>query len=242
MIGVVLWAALSAAPLGACADRAACRFKVTEQPELTDALAGLGLTVGELKAEPLKRPGGDTAFSLTLTRQAEQVVVKAVSLQREASLYGEGAAKVRPVPKPEWKQRALVSAVKVAVVKALEDLAGRISGVRKVTISAQLSALDLKTKEHVEKSLMPCLKSLFNLVGPVTSPTLEAGYLDETLEYLPEKEEPRLSLEWQVARVRSAMLSGPRAVCSVAGSPLQGWSSFVAADALNGAVVVSFKR
>ena len=130
MIGVVLWAVLSAAPLGACADRAACRFKVVEQPGLTEALAGLGLAVGELKAEPLKRPGGDTAYSLTLTRTEDQLVVKAVSLQREASLYGEGAAKVWSVPKPEWKQRALVSAMKVAVVKALDDLAGRISGVR----------------------------------------------------------------------------------------------------------------
>jgi hypothetical protein len=114
--------------------------------------------------------------------------------------------------------------------------------VRKVTLSAQLTGLDAKGRDHVEKSLLPCLKSLFDLVGAVTTPAMEAGYLDESLEYLPEKDEPRVSLDWQVARVRSAILGGIRAKCSVAGSPLQGWSTRVAADQINGAVVVSFKR
>ena len=242
MIAVVLVALLSGAPIGACADRAACRFKVGDEPALKEGLEGLELIAGELKAEPLKRPGGDLAFSLSLVQTGQTVVVKAVSLQRPAAIYGEATAKVLAVGKPEWRQRALVSAVKVAIPKALEDLAARISGVRKLMLSAQLSGLDLKTREHVERSLLPCLKSLFDLVGPVTSPASQAGYLDEALEYLPEKDEPRVSLDWQVARVRSAMLGGLRSKCSVAGGPLQGWSTFVAADALNGAVVVSFKR
>lgn len=242
MIGLVLVAVLSGAPIGACADRAACRFKLGDEPGLKEALAGLGLTAGELKAQPLQRPGGDLAFSLALTRQGDQLVVRAVSLHRPAAIYGEGAAKVAAVPKPEWKPRAQVSAAKVAIGKALEDLAARISGVRKVTLSAKLSGLDLKSREHVESALLPCLKSLFDLVGPITAPSAQAGYLDEALEYLPEKDEPRESLEWQVARVRAAMLGGTRSTCSVAGGPLQGWSTFVTADPLNGAVVVSFKR
>jgi hypothetical protein len=242
MIGVVLVAVLSGAPIGACADRTACRFKLADDPSLQQALAALGLTSGELKAEPLKKPAGDLAFSVSFTRVDDQVVVKAVSLHRPPSIYGEGAAKVLPVNKPEWKQRALVSALKVALGAALEDLAGRISGVRKVKLSAQVNGLNLKTREHVEKSLLPCLKSLFDLVGPVTSAEEQSGYLDESLEYLAEKDEPRVSLDWQAARLRAAILGGTRSKCSVAGSPLQGWSTFVTADALNGAVVVSFKR
>jgi hypothetical protein len=241
MIGVVLVAVLSGAPLGACADLTACRFKVGDEPALKEAMAALGLTSGELKAEPLKKPAGDLAFSLGFTRVGEQVVVKAVSLHRAAS-YGEGSAKVMAVKKPEWKQRALVSALKVAIPKALADLSARIAGVRKVTLSAQLTGLDAKTRDHVERSLFPCIKGLFDQVGPLTTAEVTAGYLDESLEYLPEKDEPRVSLDWQVARVRSAILGGTRSKCSVAGSPLQGWSTFVTADVLNGAVVVSFKR
>jgi hypothetical protein len=242
MIASVLILVLSGAPIGACADRAACRFKVGDDAALKEALAGLELTAGELKAEPLKKAGGDLAFALSSSRQGEQVVVKATGLQRAATVYGEGAAAVMAVKKPQWKQRALVSALKVAIGRALEDLAARISGVRKVTLSAQLTGLDLKGREHVERSLLPCLKGLFDLVGPVTSPVVSAGYLDEPLEYLPEKDEPRVALDWQVARVRAAMLAGPRSKCSVAFGPLQGWSTLVNADVLNGAVVVSFKR
>lgn len=233
---------LTGVPVGACADKAACRFKVGDEPALKDALAALQLATGELKAEPLKKPSGDLAFALTLSLKGEQVSVRAVSLHRPAAIWGEGVAKVAAVPKSEWKQRALVSAVKVAVGRALEDLQQRIAGVRKVTLSAQLNGLDLKGREHVEQSLLPCLKSLFDLVGPISVPAVAAGYLDEAIEYLPEKDEPRESLHWQVARVRSAMLGSARSKCSVVSTPLQGWSTIVTADELNTAVVVSWKR
>lgn len=227
---------LAAAPLGPCGDRAVCRFTVPD--ELKEAAVGLGLVVGELKAEPLKKPLGDVAFALTATGPT----VKALSLHRPAAIYGEAAAKVMAVKKPEWKQRALVSAQKVAIVKAMEDLAARISGVRKVTLSAQLSGLDEKGRDHVEKSLMPCLKGMFDLVGALSASTVNGGYVDETLEYLPEKDEPRVSLDWQVARVKAAIIGGPRAKCGVAGTSLQGMSTLVSADTVNQAVVVRFKR
>jgi len=231
---------LSAAPMGACADRAVCRFTVSD--ELKEAAAGLGLVAGELKAEPLKKPSGDVAFALTSAVAAGQVGVKAVSLHRAAAVYGEASAKVMAVKKPEWKQRALVSAQKVAIAKAMEDLTARIAGVRKVTLSAQLSGLDEKGRDHVEKSLMPCLKGLFDLVGALSVPGVSAGYFDEVLEYLPEKDEPRVSLDWQVARVKAAIIGGPRAKCGVAGTSLQGMAALVTADPVNQAVVVRFKR
>ena len=106
----------------------------------------------------------------------------------------------------------------------------------------RITGLDPKAREHVESALLPCLKSLFNLVGPLTSPAAAGGYLDESREYRPEKEEPRQSLDWQVGRIQAAMLGGLRSKCSVGGSPLQNWSTFVSADRLNRAVVVSFKR
>ncbi len=242
MSAIILCAVLTATPLGACADRALCRFKLSDEPALKEALNGLSLTAGELKVEPLKRPGGDVAFGLTMASNGREVVVKVVSLHRKDTLYGEARAKVMAVSRPEWKERALVSAARVAIPRALEDLAGQISGVRKVTLSAQVSGLDLKAREHVERSLLPCLKSLFDLVGPVTSAEAAAGYLDESLEYLPAKDEPRASLDWQVSRMKSAMLGGVRSKCAVSGSPLQGWSTFVTSDVLNGAVVVSWKR
>ncbi len=241
MIAAALVAVLGAAPLGACADRAACRF-TTADAALQEALTGLGLTVGELKAAPLKRPGGDLAFSLSAALTGQTVVVKAVSLQRPATIWGEGTARVLPVEKPQWKDRALRSAYKVAVPKALEDLRARIEGRRKLTLSLKVSGLDAKTRDHAEKSVLPCLKALYELVGPVTTPEVSGGYLNEAIEYLPEKDEPREPLLWQVGRVREAMLGGIRSKCSVAGTPLQGWSTRVAADELNGAVVVSFSR
>lgn len=240
MIGLLVGLLVQAAPLGACADRAGCRFKA-EGP-MADAVVALGLAVGELKAEPLKKPGGDVAFTAAFSVAGDQATVKVVSLHRPAAVWGEGAAQVQDVAKPEWKQRALRAALKVALPRALEDLQLRIAGVRKVTLSAQLNGLDAKARDHVERSLFPCLKQLFDLTGPVTAPAPNAGFLDEALEYVPEKNEPRQSLEWQVGRVRDAMLGGVRAKCGVGGTPLQGWATSVAADPLNRAVVVSFRR
>jgi hypothetical protein len=242
VIAVVLVTLVSAAPVGACVDRAACRFKVGEDAALKEAVEALDLSVGELKAEPLKRAGGDLAFALTSDRRDGLVVVKAVSLQRPATIWGEASARVLAVSKPEWKQRALVAAIKTAVPRALEDLQVQIAGVRKLLLSVRVSGLDGKTRDHAEKALLPCLKSLYELTGPVSAPELKAGYLDEAIEYLPEKDEPRDSLAWQVGRVREAMLGGLRSRCSVGGGPLQGWATSVTADEINRAVVVSFKR
>lgn len=241
MLGLVTAALLAAPPVGACADRAACRFKA-EGP-MAEAVAAVGLVVGELKAEPLKKGGGDLAFSAAFTVVGTQAVVKVTALQRAPGTFGEAAATVQQdLAKPEWKQRALLAALKVALPKALVDLQSRIAGVKRVTLSAQLNGLDPKARDHVERSLFPCLKGLFDLSGPVTAPVAGPGFLDEAIEYVPEKNEPRQSLEFQVARVRDAMLGGVRAKCGIAGTPLQGWSTTVAADTVNGAVVVSFRR
>ena len=242
MIGVVLASVLSTAPLGACADRAACRFTVVEDAPLKEALGALELTVGELKAPLLKRAGGDLAFAVSSQLHGGDVVGKVTSLQRPATIWGEGTARLVAVPRPEWKPRALGSALRTAVPRALEDLKVRIDGVRKLMLSVKIAGLDAKAREHAEKSLLPCLKSLYSLVGAVSTPELKGAYLDEALEYLPEKDEPREPLAWQVARVRDAMLGGVRAKCTVWGGPLQGWSTLVTGDDLNGAVVVSFKR
>ena len=56
------------------------------------------------------------------------------------------------------------------------------------------------------------------------------------------KDEPRDALAYQVEQVKQALLGGPRAPCSVFGTPLQGYSTVVRADALNRAVVVTFRR
>lgn len=242
MIGLLLASVVSAGPIGACADRAACRFRTGADADLKEALAGLELTAGELEAAPLKKAGGDLAFSLSAVRRGEEVVVKALSLQRPATIWGEAAVHVMQVPKPQWEKRAVISALKTAVLRALEDLRTRIDGVRTLRLSVRTSGLDGKARDHAERALLPCVKSLFELVGPVTSPELNGGYLDEAIEYLPAKEEPHQALQWQVARVREAILGGLRSKCTVWGSPLQGWSTFVAADEVNGAVVVSFKR
>ena len=66
MIALVLWGVLSAVPVGACADRAACRFRVGNDAALGEAVRALGLTVGELKAPTLKSLEGDLAFELSL--------------------------------------------------------------------------------------------------------------------------------------------------------------------------------
>ena len=170
MIAWVAALVFAAPPLGACADRAACRFKA-EGP-MAEAVAGVGLVVGELpKAEPLKKAGGDLAFAAAFTATGTQVVVKVTALQRAAGTLGEASATVQQdLAKPEWKQRALVVALKVALPRALADLQSRIAGVKKVTLSAQLNGLDAKARDHVERALFPCLKGLFDLSGPVTAP------------------------------------------------------------------------
>jgi hypothetical protein len=241
-MGALLVALLGAVPVGACADRAACRFDVKDDAALTEALHALQLTAGDLKAPMLKKAGGDLSFQISAAKTEGAVTVKVSSNHRAPGIWGEATVKVQPVKKPEWKARAQASALKQAVPAALEDLRQRIDGTRRLTISVRLNGLDPKPRDYVEKTLQPCVKSLFDLTGPVTAAESKGGYLDEAIEYLPEKAEPHASLAWQVDRVREALLGGMRAKCSVSGSPIQGWSTFVAADELNGAVVVSFKR
>lgn len=240
---------LAAAPLGPCADVAGCKIRVPAgvPPEVAAALEQLELPVGDPgQVEPLKKPGGDKAFVLEVLDGEKEVRVRVSSLHRPGSAYGEATQPVAATS-AKFRTRARTVAFRAATEKAFEDLVGRINeslgqGVRRLKLAIRLNGLERSAREQVTDKTLACLKSRLDLFGPTTSPTERAGYLEEELEYVPAKDEPREPLNHHVAWVKSALLGGPKAPCTLIGTPLAKHTVLVMADELNRGVVVAFER
>jgi hypothetical protein len=250
-VAVLVAGALAAVPLGPCADAAGCSVRLPKDaaPELVDAVARLGLKAGETAApvEPLKRAGGDQAFVLEALAQPEQrtVRVRISSLHRPAAVWGESTATV-PATGDKFKARALTSAWRQAVEGAFESLTGQIAeslgqGVRRVKLAVRVNGLEKAPRAQAEL-VLSCLKGRLDLLGATTTPTERGGYLEETVEYAPAKDEPRQPLQYHVTWVRKAILDGPRAPCTQLGTALSKFSVQVTPDELNNGVLVAFDR
>jgi hypothetical protein len=248
----VLCVTLAAAPLGPCADRAACSFSVESKDKallssLKSAVAALELKESAPPAEPLKKEGGDVSFALSARVSDDGVTLFAHSRHRPVALFGK--VKVEPARTPEkFRLQALEVALRGAIEKAMADLGGQLDesfghGKRTLRFSVRVNGLEAKVKTHVAEQFLPCLKQQFELTGPVTAATESGGYLEEKIEYVPSKDEPRESLKWQVSRLKDATLSGPKAACTVLGTPIgPPFAVRFAEDALNRGVVVTFHR
>lgn len=245
----LLWAAVSAAPLGPCADPASCtvRLAADAPAELLGALESLGLGRSDPGAvEPLSRRGGDRAFSLEAAASGGSVRVRVASLHRPPWVWGEGTRQVVTTG-ARFKQRAAQAAWRVAAQAAFADLEVRIAealgqGVRKVRLSLRVNGLEPAARQQAQEKTLPCLKGRLDLVGAATTAELRGGFLEEELEYAPAPDEPREPLEHHVAWVKAALLGGPRAACSLLGTPLGRHTVLVSSDAVNRGVVIAFER
>jgi hypothetical protein len=241
--------ALLVLALSPCADRAACTMRVHAADDLLPvahaAVADLGIKEGEPKAAALKprQLKGDTAFGMELERDADQLIVRALSLHRPPSVYGLARVTPQKVPRPEQQRRALQLAANEGLRRAMEDLSEQIReaagmGQRKLKLSVEVNGLGREGRKVVAETLFPCLKRQLDQLGAVTEPAETAGYLEDEVLYAPAPDEPRDSLQWQVEHMRAAVLSG-KGQCSVAGTPLGKARLQFVADALNHAVVVN---
>lgn len=244
----VLAAVLAAGPLGPCAEVAQCkaRLQAGAPKELVAALEQLELPVGDPgTAEPLTRAGGDKAFAIEALDGEKEVRVRVSSLHRPREAWGEATQRVAATGE-KFKGRARTVAWRVATQRAFEDLVGRINealgqGVRKLKLAFRVNALEPAARAESEKALA-CLKSRLDLLGATTAPVLRGGFLEEELEYAPAKDEPREPLEHHVAWVKSALLGGPKAPCTLVGTVLARYTVLVSADPLNKGVIVAFQR
>ncbi len=251
MISVLLLT-IAVAPLGPCVDRTACTFAVESKDKallasLKSAVAALELKEASPAVDALKKEGGDVSFALSVRAGDDGIVLFAHSRHRAASLFGK--VQVKPVRTPEkFRTRALEVALQGAIEKAMADLGGQLDeswghGKRTLRFSVRVNGLEAKVKTYVAEQFLPCLKQQFELTGPVTAATELGGYLEEKIEYVPSKDEPRESLKWQVSRLKDATLSGPKAACTVLGTPIgPPFAVRFTEDALNRGVVVSFYR
>lgn len=249
MIAWVAAAVFAASPLPPCGDLAQCvvRLPADAPAELRAALEGMGLQLGEPgEVAALKSPGRDRAFAIEASLEGRQARVRVRSLHRGPEVYGEATQTVAATG-PAFAGRARTVAFRVAALGAFADLEGRINealgqGVRRLRFSIRVNGLDQGARQQVTERTLACLKSRLDLVGPVTQAAESSGYLEEEVEYAPGKGEPRDPLEHHVAWVKDALLSGPRAACTVQGTPLGRYAVRVSGDALNRAVVIAFDR
>ncbi len=244
--------ALALGGLDLCGGRTGCELTVTAEPELLAparaALDELGLKAQVAEREPQpkaeKKPA-DAKLAYRVSRREGEVVVTLRSLDRPIGVYGEGRSKPTPVPRKEWEARALKVAVKSAMERAAIDFRARAReqdlGRRSIGFSLRVAGLNDGARGEAKHALQ-CLKGQLDLAGPVTEASEHAGYLDESVEYVPKADEPRDNLPYFSQRVRDWLLSGPRAPCSLAGSSLARLTVRVDTDELNHAVVVSFLK
>jgi hypothetical protein len=215
--------------------------------ELVAALEQLELPTGDPgPAEKLARPGGDRAFVLEALATEAEVRVRISSLHRPPAAYGEGTQAIAATG-PRFKARARTTAWRIATQAAFADLVGRINealgqGARRIKLSIRVNGLEPAVREQAGEKTLACLKSRLDLLGASTAPALRAGYLEEELEYVPAKDEPREPLQHHVAWVKSALLGGPKAPCTIVGTVLSKYTVLVSADALNQGVIVAFER
>ena len=218
-------AALLLAALGPCAELTACTARVRAPAELLQpakaALAQVRLSEAEPKAPPqpieAKTLRGDVAFAIEVEPEGEQLIVRALSLHRPPSVYGLVKVKPQPLTNPKWRARAVQLALRGGIERAMVDLASQLAegagqGRRTLKLSVKVNGLDTETRRWVTETYLPCLKSGFDLLGAVSEPREVAGYLEDELEYAPEKDEPRDPLEWHATRLRAATL-GQKAAC-----------------------------
>ncbi len=200
---VIALLVLLAAPLGPCADRAACTFRVKASAELAAAarvaLVANGLKEGEPKVTPVpalkpKQLKGDTAFAVEIEKSGEgdEIIVRALSLHRSPSVYGLVKVTPQPVPKPKQKARALQLALEHGIEAAMIDLTEQIleaagQGQRKLKLSVQVTGLESASRQYVAETLIPCLKGQVDSLGALTTPTEVSGYLEDELLYAPER-------------------------------------------------------
>lgn len=193
----------------------------------------------------LAQPDGGTAWLADVQEQGGFAAVVVVDPARKGA-DGRAQVKVTAV-KPQWRARALTAAFKQALPQALEDLEQRAKelkgqGSRKVRFSLELNRLDGPARTFVKETTLPCLTHRLELLGKVTAAVESQGFLEEDVEYAPAADEPRDALAFQVEQAQRALTGGPREACSIFGTPLQGYATRVRADALNRAVVVTFRR
>lgn len=211
--------------LGPCADLAQCTARVKAAPELQAAvkaaLTRVRLPEGEPKAAPQKLEPkvlrGDVAFTIEVEAAGEELLVRAVSQHRAPSIYGLVKVKPQPLSKPKDKAKALEIALRGGIERAMENLSEQLSeaagqGKRTVRLSVKVNGLDLEARRHVVESFFPCLKGQFDALGAVTEPHEVSGYLEDVVDYVPTKDEPRDSLQWQANRLRATTV-GEKAQC-----------------------------
>lgn len=244
----MIWAVLLGA-LGPCAELKECTAKVRAPTELLagarQALKLAGLPEGEPRAAPQQLDPrvlrGDVAFSIEVEPDGDELVVRALSLHRPPSVYGLVRVKPQALPNPKQRARAVEVALRGGISRAMDDLAAQLAeaagqGRRVLKLSVRVSGLGSGPRQYVGETFIPCLKGQFDLLGPVTEPHEVAGYLEDELEYAPEKEEPRDSLEWQANRLRAAAV-GAKAQCPPPAKHVARFS----ADTVNRGVLIELR-
>jgi hypothetical protein len=234
--------------LGPCADVAACTFKLRGPDELLaparEAMRSLKLTEAEPKSAPAKlSPGatGDVAFSIELELAGESVVARALSLHRAPSVFGRAEVTPRVRRGGPYRDRALQVAVRASVQSAFADLSAQLleaagRGSRTLKLAVRVNGLDGPSRAAVTETFLPCLTRQFDQLGAVTVPREVAGYLEDAVEYVPAKDEPRESLRWQADRLR-ALTVGAKAACP----PPAKWAAAFAVDTVNRGVVIELR-
>ncbi len=246
MLALLLPLALGSLDL--CQGRAGCELTLTAEPELSAAARaaaqqlGLDFKLAEREPQPKaeKKPT-DARLAYRVSQRDGEVVVTLRSLDRPVDVYGEARARPTRVPRPEWEARALKVAVRTAMERAAVDFRARAReadlGRRSLTLSMRVSGLGASARADALKALQ-CLERQLDLAGPVSEPSEHAGYLEDTVEYVPKRDEPRDNLPYMAQQVRGWLLSGPRAPCSIAGVA----ETQVEVDELNRAVLISLSR
>jgi len=244
----LIWALVLGA-LGPCAELSACTATVRAPadllPQARAALKLAGLSEAEPKAAPQKIDPkvlrGDVAFSIEIEPEGSELVVRALSLHRPPSVFGRVSVTPQALPNPKQRARAVEIALRGGIARAMDDLAAQLAegagqGRRFLKLSVRVSGLGSAPRQYVGETFLPCLKSLFDLLGPVTEPREVAGYLQDEVEYAPAAGEPRDSLEWQAARLRDASV-GAKAQCPPPAKHVARFS----ADTVNRGVIVELR-
>ncbi|MBL8958150.1 MAG: hypothetical protein JNK82_45680 [Myxococcaceae bacterium] len=244
----MIWAVLLAG-LGPCAELANCTAKLRTPaallPQARAALAGARLPEGEPKTAPSaidpKVLRGDKAFAIEIEPDGEAFVVRALSLHRAPSVFGRVKVTPQALPNPKHQAKAVEIALRGGIARAMEDLSAQLAeavgqGRRVLKLSVRVSGLSAPARQFVAETFLPCLKSQFDLLGPVTEPREVAGYLEDEVEYAPLKDEPRDSLDWQAKRLRDTSV-GQKAQCPLPAKVLATFNP----DTVNRGVIVELK-
>lgn len=235
-------------PVGACADVSACSVELSGPADcepMRAAVRKLGLSVRTVTGLPrLKQAGGDSAFTVELDVALGRLRVR--SQQRAPEIYGESVATPLPV-KAARHATASKAAYAAALTQAMRDLDDQIAlragvGHRQLVLSVQLSGLSRSARDYVAGPMFSCLKGQLDLLGEVTAPHEVGGYLEDRLQYAPTVDEPRQPFAWHAARLKAALLGGPKASCTILGSPLEGHEVRVQADEVAGGVTIALRR